>query len=236
MYCSATRTIRGLPPCFIFSACVKLRINSKLPASRKKGSDRGTSRSVLPSARNSHLAAFHFSQTGAIAAENAEAALLRCGVAQPVFVQAKRSSLRPQSACHVQRPQYHPLRHHQIHRFGSFACFTGRLSRQSEPKSLRRTAPRSAYRLQIRRRLPCIRKMAPDSPGSQAFRLLARLRTAHRRLLHLPDRRFASLRLLTRRFAAERKLAAERQFAEGAHAAASAIRSGDSFCSAEALG
>ena len=103
-------------------------------------------------------AALRFAQTGAIAAENAEAALLGRGVAQPVFVQAKRPSLRPQSARHVQRPQHHPLRHHQIHRFGSFACFTGRLSRQSEPKSLRRTAPRSAHRLQIRRRLPRMRK------------------------------------------------------------------------------
>ena len=226
----------GLASMFYFLRVRKTQNQQQIAGLQEEGQRARDITLCPPSARNSHLAAFRFSQTGAIATENAEAALLRCGVAQPVFVQAKRSSLRPQSARHVQRPQHHPLRHHQIHRFGSFACFTGRLSRQSEPKSLRRTAPRSAYRLQIRRRLPCIRKMAPDSPGSQAFRLLARLRTAHRRLLHLPDRRFASLRFLTRRFAAERKLAAERQFAEGAHAAASAIRSGDSFCSAEALG
>lgn len=81
-----------------------------------------------------------------------------------------------------------------------------------------------------------MRKVVLDYQGPQAFRLLARLRTAHRRLLHLPDRRFASLRFLTRRFAGERKSAAEWQFAEGAHAAASAIGSGDSFGSAEALG
>lgn len=122
-----------------------------------------------PSARNSHLAALRFAQTGAVAAENAEAALLGRGVAQPVLLQAERPSLRPQSARHVQRPHRHPLRHHQIHRFGSFACFTGRLSGQSEPKSLRRTPPRPAHRLQIRRRLPCIRAVALTTKDRKLF-------------------------------------------------------------------
>lgn len=139
---------------------------------------------------------------------------------------------------HVMFKDSNIIRYGTIKYIGLFLLpfFTIRLSGQSQSKSIRRPPPRSAHRLQIRRRVPCICSVVLDYQGPEALRLFAWLRPANRRFLHLPDRRFAFLGFLTRRFASERQLAKEWQFAEDPHAASSAIRSSDSLRSADALG
>ena len=88
------------------------------------------------------------------------------------------------------------IRYGTIKYIGLFRCgFRSRLSRQGQPEPFRRSPSRSAHRLQVRRRVSRIRSVVLDYQGPKAVRLLAWLRTAHRRLFHLPDRWFALLAL-----------------------------------------